>query len=276
MKKLIWIFSVFITASMIFCFSLSSSTAYAGTDTVTMIMEMSIKATDGKTYKVSDFTEDYIVLLFGNGVSPCMDTMAAEAYRVKKGGVSAKVVLLASMEFRDKNMNDAIENMAKEYEALASVDYLNNNKMATSLLKSAGKIKGDSFSIPATFVLDKSRNLVYIGTGSAKIRLNKAMKGKDAYSDTTVYSFYMRRFQSDSRDDLKLVNALRTGNDAWAWNESGTQKIKYQALKELTYDYGLEEIAMQRAAEIAIRYSHTRPNGEEWDSLFSFGCSVDR
>lgn len=32
-------------------------------------------------------------------------------------------------------------------------------------------------------------------------------------------------------------------------------------LDPLTYDYELERIAMQRAMEIAIYYSHTRPNG---------------
>lgn len=65
--------------------------------------------------------------------------------------------------------------------------------------------------------------------------------------------------QSDARSMLKMINDFRTGSDAWYWNSDNTQKV-YQNLSALTYDYGLEQIAMQRAAEIAASFSHTRPN----------------
>ena len=86
--------------------------------------------------------------------------------------------------------------------------------------------------------------------------------------------------QSQARALLKKVNALRTGNnrkDAWAWNYNNTRKIEYKNLTNFTYDYELEQIAMQRAAEIAVYYGaeqdsvtgqqyHKRPNDTYWNS----------
>ncbi len=69
--------------------------------------------------------------------------------------------------------------------------------------------------------------------------------------------------QSDARKELALVNEFRTGGDAWYWNEDNSEKIPTGKLPALTYDYALEKVAMQRAAEIAVYYSHTRPDGRE-------------
>ncbi|MEZ3505238.1 MAG: leucine-rich repeat protein [Lachnospiraceae bacterium] len=67
--------------------------------------------------------------------------------------------------------------------------------------------------------------------------------------------------QSEARSMLNMINDFRTGNDAWAWNEDNTEKKKYDSAP-LVYDYDLEKAAMLRAAEIAVSYSHTRPNGQ--------------
>ena len=67
---------------------------------------------------------------------------------------------------------------------------------------------------------------------------------------------------------LSMINEFRTGSDAWAWNESGEKDV-YAGLNPLTYDYKLEQVAMQRAAEIAVSFSHTRLDGSSkaWDSF---------
>ena len=71
-----------------------------------------------------------------------------------------------------------------------------------------------------------------------------------------------------ARSMLSLINAMRTGSDAWYWNENDTAKVVVSGLSNLTYDYGLEKVAMQRAAELAVRYSHTRPNGQSCFSAY--------
>lgn len=64
-----------------------------------------------------------------------------------------------------------------------------------------------------------------------------------------------------TRQMLDNINDLRA-NDAWYWNSSNTEKVYVSDLEPLVYDYRLERVAMQRAAELAVYYAHTRPNGE--------------
>ena len=65
--------------------------------------------------------------------------------------------------------------------------------------------------------------------------------------------------QPEARTQLDMINNLRK-NDAWYYNEDNTKYVP-ENLSPLSYDYLLEEYAMQRAAEIAVYYSHERPDG---------------
>ncbi len=76
--------------------------------------------------------------------------------------------------------------------------------------------------------------------------------------------------QSEARTILDMINDMRTSStDAWYWNEDNTTKTVCSNLSKLTYDYDLERIAMKRAAEIAVSYSHTRPNDEDCFSIYN-------
>ncbi len=66
--------------------------------------------------------------------------------------------------------------------------------------------------------------------------------------------------QTVARDMLKLLNKWRAGS-TWYY-DSSNKKVYLNNLKPLTYDYTLEKHAMQRAAEIAISFDHTRPRGD--------------
>ena len=88
------------------------------------------------------------------------------------------------------------------------------------------------------------------GSVASVVRADTAtVKGKVTYQQTTARSM------------LKMVNDFRTGDDAWVWNSTNTEKVYYKNLGALTYDYELEQIAMQRAAEIVLCWGHTRPDG---------------
>lgn len=82
--------------------------------------------------------------------------------------------------------------------------------------------------------------------------------------------------QKDARSMLAMINDFRTGDNAWYWNPDNETKTWQHALKPLVYDYDLERVAMQRAAECAMRYSHTRPNGEDcftaYDEMIGDDC----
>ncbi|MCR5376822.1 MAG: hypothetical protein K6E71_08750 [Lachnospiraceae bacterium] len=90
--------------------------------------------------------------------------------------------------------------------------------------------------------------------------------GGAAADTVSVTGTYMQR---EAREVRGLINDFRKGKDEspWYWNETNTEKIQLSGLGELTYDYNLEKIAMQRAAEIAVKFSHTRPNGKSCFSL---------
>ena len=66
-----------------------------------------------------------------------------------------------------------------------------------------------------------------------------------------------------ARDMLPMINEWRTSGDAWYWNSSDTAKVNCGKLGVLTYDYNLEQIALQRAYEIAVKFDHVRPNKDK-------------
>ena len=76
--------------------------------------------------------------------------------------------------------------------------------------------------------------------------------------------------QTEARRILDMINELRTSpTDAWAWDKTDTKQVAYPGLKELVYDYDLERLAMKRAAEIALSYDHTRPNGQNPFTIYT-------
>lgn len=77
--------------------------------------------------------------------------------------------------------------------------------------------------------------------------------------------------QTEARTMLTMINSFRTGEDAWQWNENDTEKVPITELKELQFDYNLEKIAMQRAMELVVGYSHTRPSGESCFTAYTSG-----
>ena len=79
---------------------------------------------------------------------------------------------------------------------------------------------------------------------------------------------------TEARNMLKLINGLRTGDKAWYISKNNRTRVKVKDLQELEYDYALEKVAMQRALEIAVYFSHTRPNGAAWSSLYPKGYSA--
>ena len=71
-----------------------------------------------------------------------------------------------------------------------------------------------------------------------------------------------------AREVIQLVNDFRQEEDVWYWNEDNTTTTVLNNLPDLTRDEDLEKVAMQRAAECAIYYAHTRPNGESCFSIY--------
>jgi len=90
-----------------------------------------------------------------------------------------------------------------------------------------------------------------------------------AESDATTVTIDVTYGQTEARKMLDMINDFRTGPDAWEWNSADTEKEVHTDLKPLAYDYELERVAMIRAAELALKYSHTRLDGVSgaWDDI---------
>ncbi|MCD7845472.1 MAG: CAP domain-containing protein, partial [Oscillospiraceae bacterium] len=94
-----------------------------------------------------------------------------------------------------------------------------------------------------------------------------ASEEDDGCYDTVIVSGVYE--QTEARSLLALINQLRAGEDAWVWDEENEEQTYLTELEDLSYDYALEQIAMTRAAELALSFSHTRPDGSEWYALVS-------
>ena len=73
--------------------------------------------------------------------------------------------------------------------------------------------------------------------------------------------------QTEARKMLAMINDFRTGPNAYYLNEDNVTTTRVPGLAPLVYDYELEEAAMQRAAELAARFAHTRPDGTHYKSI---------
>lgn len=86
--------------------------------------------------------------------------------------------------------------------------------------------------------------------------------------------------QTTARRMLQEMNVRRSGSNGtapWCWNQDDSEKVEYSGLNELIYDYDLEKIATQRAAELALSYAHRRPDGKDCYSAYteaSYSCNT--
>lgn len=95
-----------------------------------------------------------------------------------------------------------------------------------------------------------------------------------AGSGKTDYVVPVTFGQTAIRTMLQDVNDFRTNGKAWLWNKDDSTKEEGIVREALTYDYGLEKVAMQRAAEMVFLYSHTRPNNESCFSAYPSGMGA--
>ncbi len=86
-------------------------------------------------------------------------------------------------------------------------------------------------------------------------------------SNMQDYTLSFKFNQEDARSMLKNINKLRT-DSPWYWNEDDKTKT-YPEISGVAYNYELEQAAMQRAVELIVAYSHTRPNGQRYSSVLS-------
>ncbi len=85
-------------------------------------------------------------------------------------------------------------------------------------------------------------------------------------ADENEISFTVNYKQSDARKMAEMLNDFRASNGVYEDSQT-----------PLVYDYDLEKVAMQRAAEIAVKFdkNHIRPDGQDYkESLADYGYDI--
>ena len=77
----------------------------------------------------------------------------------------------------------------------------------------------------------------------------------------------------DVNEAYDSLNAFRTEDNVWQWNEDDTTKTYFNTnndnkLGPLAWDTALEETAKIRAKELSQSFSHTRPDGNNCFTIF--------
>ncbi|MBR6939496.1 MAG: CAP domain-containing protein, partial [Clostridia bacterium] len=142
--------------------------------------------------------------------------------------------------------------------------------------------EGESLNLPVIAFVDGDDVTVFTNTsGNTQLRSQIEEKFFDFYKiaplekENITYRYKVTFHQTEARTMLTAVNTLRLPENAWLWNETDTEQVFNRNLQPLVYDYDLERIAMQRAAETVARWKHQRPNGETpWSAYNVYGtCS---
>ena len=97
--------------------------------------------------------------------------------------------------------------------------------------------------------------------------------GTNVFAATATFTYEYTCGQTEARSMLSMINKWRKSDDAVYKGQDGSTVSLVGQLGDLTYDYNLERIAMQRAYEIAMRFAHTRPDGSACTSITYNGAS---
>ena len=267
MKKLRSFLSVLLCAVLVL--SAVSAVSAAGTD----FSAVSFRVRD----LISDKTATFVacsgvpsVLVFG-GVGSCGNTVALlEALPDALGLVTSaapEVFVIDVKENTDAFILDAVRSLGlPENVVVASEGSLVGTNPHWSLLNAIEGPDTYGYTMPLVAFLDGSGVLRdgYTAVGTQK-RLIEGLSSICKVATEKLWvdlPFEVTCLQSEARRALASVNELRTGSRAWYWNETDTAKVYCKDLAPLTYDYALERVALQRAMELVVMYSHGRPSGE--------------
>ncbi len=110
-----------------------------------------------------------------------------------------------------------------------------------------------------------------LGTLLAVLMLCLLSEGVHAHAETNdnvSVDLQITYDQEAARSMLEYINLFRTGKDidgeyTGYLDTDDKTKVMVTDLEPLVYDYTLEKAAMQRAAEIALNFAHTRPDGSD-------------
>ncbi len=215
---------------------------------------------DGSTITADEYHEKTIVFIFysaetdaeGNAV----DTRSAEVLKYLStdpfGSYEGVMTVAAAAENKDPAEVDAL---IERYGRCDNIYYAYNAQEEMMNLNLSEEFWGYTLCILYDGgIVRKSFDCASIDDYEEEVKYdleNREPRYFDIHLKITYHQDY-------AREMLDLINEFRTGDETWCWNEDDTEKIYYENLNTLVYDYELEKAAMQRAAELAMLFGHMR------------------
>lgn len=111
---------------------------------------------------------------------------------------------------------------------------------------------------------------VLLSAAVSFVVISGLLADKVSAAGTQKFTIECKVDTKSARSMLSAINDFRTSGKAWYWNKDNSTKTQNIKVSELTYDYNLEQVALQRAYEIAIFFDHSRPGGGD-----CFECVYD-
>lgn len=241
----------------------------------------------GEGYNVSNFTKYFstvddgvidttsngvvTVLVFARTNGNCANSNAVVSGLCGSNWVQDDRVRVAVVDI-DKASKDVVTQMRDGNPAsTVTFSYCENNAANNAMWDYLAMTVGDSdtVTLPVTVIIDDNNMVQYCLTGyqtsETIYTYVKALVGEDfvEFANPNEFSLFVEGTYDEKMafEVMDLVNEARAG----------------QGLDALKMDEGLMEAAMQRAAECAVYYSHTRPNGESCftvlDNSYRMGCA---
>ena len=284
-RKRVWIPCIAVLL-FILCF-LYSRPVYAS-DEGAIPVSYSFPTISGGTVTENDFQSDLQLVVFlrstmmedNRGKCSNSTNIASELHAASWAHTEGLRIILVDANGQDANMVASF----KERYAPDNTDFVfayNGNNTMWNYYWTWTDYASNSLMFPVCALI-KDGYLLDLWTGdpfadtcfdhvSAHLEMNH-----DNPSDNITVQYEVQFGQSEARGMLDDVNAFRTGGDAWAWNWDDSEKVWYDGLSPLNYDYGLEAEAMRRAYEIGLLYSHDGPDGLSWfrRSVHSYGENI--
>ena len=113
------------------------------------ILNMNIVATDGKTYHVSDFSEDYVAIFFGRSTCYNTNSMVKQVASVRDNKKKSIKIIIMDVD----DVDDGLANFAKQYSALASINSSNNNYMFGAYRSYYGQTGAVTLPVAAVLIM---------------------------------------------------------------------------------------------------------------------------
>lgn len=226
----------------------------------------------GEGYNVANFSKDFAsvdeelintsaqgrikVLVFARTNGNCPNSNAVVSGLCESNWVNDDRVSIAVIDI-DKVSKDIVTKMRDSNpESNVTFCYCENNAANNAMWDYLAMTVGDSGSVtlPVTVIIDSNNMIQYCLTGyqasETIYSYVKDLAGEDFADNSNSNEFSL--FLEGTFDEKQAFEVLELVNEA----RSG------QGLPALKMDEKLMDAAMQRAAECAVYYDHTRPNGE--------------